>query len=116
MTEADEKLAKEKKKKAEMAAKRRQRIMAQMSKMQKDFIKDNADLFENTSTEMALADDDMQASANRDGQRGLPVAIGPKRTVSSQNGVIRQTCILCQEEQDITHEDRAMVLAAYVQK
>ena len=40
----------EKRKKAELAAKRRQRIMAQMSKMQRDFIKENADLFQSTDT------------------------------------------------------------------
>ena len=40
------------KRKKEVAAKRRAKIMAKMSNMQKNFIKENAELFENTSTEL----------------------------------------------------------------
>jgi hypothetical protein len=40
------------KKQAQAAAKRRAKIMAQMAKLQKDFIAENAELFENTSTEV----------------------------------------------------------------
>ena len=40
------------KRKKEVAAKRRAKIMAKMSAMQKNFIKENAELFENTSTEL----------------------------------------------------------------
>ena len=47
----DEKKEAERKKK-EVAAKRRAKIMAKMSAMQKNFIKENAELFENTSTEL----------------------------------------------------------------
>ena len=39
-------------KKKEVAAKRRAKIMAKMSAMQKNFIKENSELFENTSTEL----------------------------------------------------------------
>ena len=49
---ATNKLAKERKKKAEMAAKRRARLMNQMNRMQRDFIKENSELFENTSTDI----------------------------------------------------------------
>lgn len=49
---SDEKSEKEKKKKSDMALKRRERIMAKMQKMQRDFIKENKELFESTSTEM----------------------------------------------------------------
>ena len=48
------------KKRADMAAKRRARIMAQMSQMQKEFIKENSELFENTSTELSAAETDME--------------------------------------------------------
>ena len=48
----DEKAEAMRKKKAAAAEKRRLKIMAHMSKMQKSFIKQNADLFENTSTEL----------------------------------------------------------------
>ena len=48
----DEKAEAKRKKKAAVAAQRREKIMAQMSAMQKNFIKENAELFENTSTEL----------------------------------------------------------------
>ena len=51
----DVNLEREKKRKAEIAAKRRARIMAQMSEMQKNFIKENAELFESTNTELQTA-------------------------------------------------------------
>ena len=44
-----------KKKKARLAAKRREKIMAQISNMQKNFIKDNAELFENTDADASLS-------------------------------------------------------------
>lgn len=43
----------ERKKRTAVAAKRRTKIMAQMAKMQRDFIAENAELFENTSTEVS---------------------------------------------------------------
>ena len=52
LLESDRKLQEERKKKAELATKRRLRVMAQMSKMQRDFIKENADLFESADVEM----------------------------------------------------------------
>ena len=55
----DEKLEAEKKRKAKVAAQRRARIMAQMADMQKNFIKENADLFENTSTELLRSNSSM---------------------------------------------------------
>ncbi len=57
--ETDEKLKREKKRKADLAARRRARIMAQMSKMQRDFIKENAELFESTSTDLPQVGSDM---------------------------------------------------------
>ena len=51
----DEKAEKERKKKADLAARRRAKLMAQMSAMQKNFIKENAELFESTSMELPTA-------------------------------------------------------------
>jgi E3 ubiquitin-protein ligase UBR2 len=48
-----------KKLKAQIAAKRREKIMAKMSKMQKNFIQDNADLFESTDAELSKTPSDM---------------------------------------------------------
>jgi len=46
---------------------------------------------------------------------GSPVALGTKRTASSLVSV-PQMCILCQEEQELTHTGRSLVLCAYVQR
>ena len=43
---------KEKKRKAEMATKRRDQVMARMKKMQKNFIQENLPLFEETTTDL----------------------------------------------------------------
>ncbi|XP_074663047.1 E3 ubiquitin-protein ligase UBR2-like [Tubulanus polymorphus] len=109
----DEKLEKEKKKKAEMAAKRRNRIMAQMSMMQRNFIMENAELFESTSSELQPASSDMDISQASDTS---PVCIGSKQSGSNYTGVQRMTCILCQEQEDLNHDGRAMVLATFVQR
>jgi E3 ubiquitin-protein ligase UBR2 len=117
--EKDEKIEAEKQRKADMATKRRVRIMAQMSRMQRDFIKENAELFECTSTDLAAAGSDMDISQGLDGgsSLGFPVALGLRRDTSSvSSSQMRETCILCQEEQDITAQDRAMVLAAFIQR
>ena len=52
------KLEREKRKKMEMAAKRRERIMAQMARMQRNFIRENKELFETTSSDTLTAGDD----------------------------------------------------------
>ena len=46
----------------------------------------------------------------------FPRAIGLKKSTPSNMILSKQVCILCQEEQEIAHTGRAMVLAAFVQK
>ena len=46
----------------------------------------------------------------------FPIAVGPRKTPVSSNLSARATCILCQEEQDVTLIEKAMVLTAFVQK
>ena len=46
----------------------------------------------------------------------FPVAVGPRKTPVSSSLSARATCILCQEEQDVTLTEKAMVLTAFVQK
>jgi len=46
---------------------------------------------------------------------GSPVALGTRRTVSSQT-CAPQMCILCQEEQELTHTGRSLVLCSYIQR
>ncbi|XP_048259504.1 E3 ubiquitin-protein ligase UBR2-like isoform X2 [Haliotis rufescens] len=110
----DHKTEAEKKRKAERAAKRRARVMAQMSKMQRNFIAENSDLFENTSTDLKAATSDMDLSDSL--PVGFPVALGSCRSSAVVTAPIHATCILCQEEQEVTCSGKAMVLAAFVQR
>ncbi|XP_021345433.1 E3 ubiquitin-protein ligase UBR2-like isoform X2 [Mizuhopecten yessoensis] len=103
-----------KKLKAKMAAKRRAKIMAQMSTMQKNFIKENAELFQSAEAELSRTSSDMDISDLQSG--GFPVALGKKRSKVVSPVPCKGMCILCQEEQEIKHSGRAMVLAAFVQR
>lgn len=104
----------EKQKRSRLAAERRANVMAQMAQMQNNFMKDNATLFENTPTYSESHKDSISMDILENiGE--LSVALGPHQTSSSifDN---RYTCILCQEEQLVTHDCQAMVLATFVQK
>jgi len=100
----------EKQRKAKLAAERRATVMAQIAQMQNNFMKDNATLFDNTPTNSESTSMDILENISE-----LSVALGPHQTTSSifDN---RYTCILCQEEQLVTHDSQAMVLATFVQK
>uniref|UniRef100_A0A8C9SYM4 E3 ubiquitin-protein ligase n=1 Tax=Scleropages formosus TaxID=113540 RepID=A0A8C9SYM4_SCLFO len=96
----------ERKRKAE-AAKHRQKIMAQMSAMQKNFIETHKMLYENVP-ESGAQGDGMEMSKRR-------VAVGPRRGVALIEREVL-TCILCQEEQEVKARAPAMVLTACVQR
>ena len=101
----------DKKKRAEMAAKRRARIMAQMNTMQQNFIKEHTQYLENMATEdgSPLMKEDIMDTENH------PVAVGLSqrgRDIQSEN----ETCILCREQQDVTTSGRCLVLSAFVQR
>uniref|UniRef100_A0A673YNR5 E3 ubiquitin-protein ligase n=1 Tax=Salmo trutta TaxID=8032 RepID=A0A673YNR5_SALTR len=86
----------ERKRKAEAAKLHRQKIMAQMSAMQKNFIESHKML-----CAMELGE--------------LCVAVGPQRgSTPAEREVL--TCILCQEEQEVQARSPAMVLTACVQR
>uniref|UniRef100_A0A8B9C8Q5 E3 ubiquitin-protein ligase n=1 Tax=Anser brachyrhynchus TaxID=132585 RepID=A0A8B9C8Q5_9AVES len=85
----------ERKRKAEIARLRREKIMAQMSEMQRHFINENKELFQQTLEEL-----DTSAS-------------GQTRVAEHRQVVM---CILCQEEQEVKVDSRAMVLAAFIQR
>lgn len=103
----------EKQKRAKLVADRRATVLAQMATMQNNFMKDNATLFESTPTySESHQDSSMDILENI---TELSVALGPLRTKSGTFDN-RYTCILCQEEQLVTHDSQAMVLATFVQK
>ncbi|XP_025197910.1 E3 ubiquitin-protein ligase UBR2 [Melanaphis sacchari] len=100
----------EKQKRAKLAADRRATVMAQIAQMQNNFMKDNATLFDNTPTYSESISMDILENTSEPS-----VALGPHQTKSSTFDN-RYTCILCQEEQLVTHDSQAMVLATFVQK
>ncbi|XP_031435449.1 E3 ubiquitin-protein ligase UBR2 isoform X1 [Clupea harengus] len=105
----------ERKRKAEMARLRREKIMAQMSEMQRHFINENKELFQQTSLDELEASTSTSAEHSPTSADAALVCVGPRRTrVCERKQVV--TCILCQEEQEIRPDGRAMVLAAFVQR
>uniref|UniRef100_A0A7N4PAU8 E3 ubiquitin-protein ligase n=1 Tax=Sarcophilus harrisii TaxID=9305 RepID=A0A7N4PAU8_SARHA len=103
----------ERKRKAEIARLRREKIMAQMSEMQRHFIDENKELFQQTleldaSTSTVLDNSPMISDTPL-------IALGPEQTqITEQRQIV--TCILCQEEQEVKVDNKAMVLAAFVQR
>uniref|UniRef100_A0A674MXA0 E3 ubiquitin-protein ligase n=1 Tax=Takifugu rubripes TaxID=31033 RepID=A0A674MXA0_TAKRU len=106
---AQDKEKAERKRKAEAAKLHRQKIMAQMSAMQKNFIESNKMLYEN------MPEICFDSSSCAMAQMDLCVAIGPHRgSTPAEREVL--TCILCQEEQEVGAKAQAMVLTACVQR
>ncbi|XP_030603407.1 E3 ubiquitin-protein ligase UBR2 isoform X2 [Archocentrus centrarchus] len=106
----------ERKRKAEMARLRREKIMAQMSEMQKHFINENKELFQQSMEELEVS---MSAADHSPPSTEFTcmsqVCVGPRRVGGAEHRQL-VTCILCQEEQEVRGHSRAMVLAAFVQR
>lgn len=105
----------ERKRKAEAAKLHRQKIMAQMSAMQKNFIESNKMLYENIP-ESGTQGEPMASTESFAMDLGeMCVAVGPQRgSTPAEREVL--TCILCQEEQEVQARSPAMVLTACVQR
>uniref|UniRef100_A0A4W4H9P8 E3 ubiquitin-protein ligase n=1 Tax=Electrophorus electricus TaxID=8005 RepID=A0A4W4H9P8_ELEEL len=97
----------ERKRKAEAAKLHRQKVMAQMSAMQKNFIETHKMLYDN------VPESGSQGELMDVGERR--VALGPQQGVGSSDWETL-TCILCQEEQEVQALAPAMVLTACVQR
>uniref|UniRef100_A0A8C1GXE3 E3 ubiquitin-protein ligase n=1 Tax=Cyprinus carpio TaxID=7962 RepID=A0A8C1GXE3_CYPCA len=102
----------ERKRKAEMARLRREKIMAQMSEMQRHFINENKELFQQSLEEL---DPSTSSTLEHRYTHASPWKISCIIHLFLDR---RQmvTCILCQEEQEIRTDGKAMVLAAFVQR
>ncbi|KAI6068262.1 E3 ubiquitin-protein ligase [Aix galericulata] len=105
----------ERKRKAEAARLHRQKIMAQMSALQRNFIETHKLLYENTSEAQGKEDAVMEEESMSSAIDYSRIALGPKRGPSIVEKEVL-TCILCQEEQEVKLESAAMVLSACVQK
>ncbi|OXB63359.1 hypothetical protein ASZ78_001935 [Callipepla squamata] len=105
----------ERKRKAEAARLHRQKIMAQMSALQRNFIETHKLLYENTLEAQGKEDAIMEEESMSSAIDYSRIALGPKRGPSIAEKEVL-TCILCQEEQEVKLESAAMVLSACVQK
>ncbi|XP_056213121.1 E3 ubiquitin-protein ligase UBR2 isoform X1 [Falco biarmicus] len=104
----------ERKRKAEIARLRREKIMAQMSEMQRHFINENKELFQQTLEELDTSTSRVHENSPVISDAKL-TALGPEQTrVAEHRQVVM--CILCQEEQEVKVDSRAMVLAAFIQR
>ncbi|OXB61981.1 hypothetical protein ASZ78_002626 [Callipepla squamata] len=104
----------ERKRKAEIARLRREKIMAQMSEMQRHFINENKELFQQTLEELDTSTSGVHDNSPVISDAKL-TALGPEQTrVAEHRQVVM--CILCQEEQEVKVDSRAMVLAAFIQR
>ncbi|XP_035281219.1 E3 ubiquitin-protein ligase UBR1 isoform X2 [Anguilla anguilla] len=105
----------ERKRKAEAAKLHRQKIMAQMSAMQKNFIETHKMLYDNMPETGGQGEPSASAESFAMELGESRVAVGPQRgvTVPKREGL---TCILCQEEQEVQGNAPAMVLTACVQR
>uniref|UniRef100_A0A669C038 E3 ubiquitin-protein ligase n=1 Tax=Oreochromis niloticus TaxID=8128 RepID=A0A669C038_ORENI len=106
---AQDKEKAERKRKAEAAKLHRQKIMAQMSAMQKNFIESNKMLYEN------MPESGTQGETVASTGEELCIAVGPHRGSTPADREVL-TCILCQEEQEVMAQAPAMGLAACVQR
>uniref|UniRef100_A0A3B3YEJ9 E3 ubiquitin-protein ligase n=1 Tax=Poecilia mexicana TaxID=48701 RepID=A0A3B3YEJ9_9TELE len=104
----------ERKRKAEAAKLHRQKIMAQMSAMQKNFIESNKMLYDNMP-ETGTQEEPVTSSESAMEQRELCITFGPLRGPTPAEREVL-TCILCQEEQEVLPLAPAMVLTACVQR
>ncbi|XP_029972547.1 E3 ubiquitin-protein ligase UBR1 isoform X2 [Salarias fasciatus] len=111
---AQDKEKAERKRKAEAAKLHRQKIMAQMSAMQKNFIESNKMLYDNMP-ESGTQGEPAARPESASEQRERRVAVGPQRGSTPADREVL-TCILCQEEQEVAAQAPAMVLTACVQR
>uniref|UniRef100_A0A0P4WDX2 E3 ubiquitin-protein ligase n=2 Tax=Scylla olivacea TaxID=85551 RepID=A0A0P4WDX2_SCYOL len=110
----------EKKKRADIAAQRKARIMAKMASMQQNFIKTNETFFKETpSTDQPADIPEPMVMELSDQLPENMIAIGPRQTLMPPQEVT-YTCILCHQEDRLCRSDgtrgRPMVLGALIQR
>ncbi|XP_049790695.1 E3 ubiquitin-protein ligase UBR2 [Schistocerca nitens] len=114
--QAEDSANEEKEWRAKMAAQKRAKIMAQMTAMQKNFMKENAKLFESALAESSSQKENVEMFMDVSEQSECqPIALGPKQTTRATTDRTH-TCILCQEDQTVSAGGQALVVSAFVQK
>uniref|UniRef100_A0A673YM57 E3 ubiquitin-protein ligase n=1 Tax=Salmo trutta TaxID=8032 RepID=A0A673YM57_SALTR len=114
VTTACDKDKAERKRKVEMARLRREKVMAQMSEMQRHFINENKELFQQSLEELEASTSTSLEHSPTSSDAAL-ACVGPRRSRPREKRQV-VTCILCQEEQEIRADGKAMVLAAFIQR
>lgn len=133
VTTNDEAMQKEKRKN-QIAEKSRAKVMAKLNKMQKNFMENYKELYEETkgsvdsspllssslTTPSSLLNDvDMQRSPSQTGASSWVVCIGPNQTQGATTTTTSETksyhCILCQDKDLLSFASPPMVLCCYVQ-
>merc|ERR1719228_293604 len=90
--------------------------MAQMASQQKNFMTENSQLFEDTPSglrERHASTCDWEDETSIDST--FPVCLGPNRSMPVPTETTF-TCILCQEEEELTADNSTLVMASYCQK
>ncbi|XP_065661798.1 E3 ubiquitin-protein ligase UBR2 isoform X2 [Hydra vulgaris] len=100
----DDSVQDDKAKKLMLSKERKERLIAQMNKMQTDFMKYHHEMFEND-----LNNKDVNEDISYIEDISLPIAIGYKRSHSEEN-IQQAQCILCQEEQLLDNENSFIVM------
>lgn len=100
---------------AKMAAEKRAKILAQMAAMQKNFMLENAKLFEKTVSYPEKSVERVSMMDCSEGDEKEPVALGPNQTAKFLSEKTF-TCILCQEDTTVSNEELALVSPAFIQK
>ena len=101
-------------KRAQAAAERRKRIMAAMASQQKTFMSENATLFEETPSGLREHKQSM-CDWEQEEDTTSPVCLGPGRSGPTPLQT-SYTCILCQEEEELSPTSNTLVMASYVQR
>ena len=104
-----------KKKRAKAAAERRKKIMAQMASQQKNFMSENATLFDETPSGLRERLVSTTEWEEETVDSSAPVCLGPHRSQPAA-AETAYTCILCQEEEQLAADNNPLVMASYVQK
>ncbi|KAG7260794.1 hypothetical protein CRUP_006366 [Coryphaenoides rupestris] len=99
-----------------MARLRREKVMAQMSEMQKIFIDENKELFQQSHEDSDSPGSSTEHSSIFAEGPEVLVCVGPRLPGPGPRRRQVVTCILCQEEEEVKADGRAMVLAAFVQR
>lgn len=108
----------EKAKRTRLAQERRAKIMAQMSALQKAFIKENAELLASMETEGGITSEPHHMETAAPGSGPEPIVLGVQRCHQEIRTprYVTEPCILCQEQQEVNIDGRAVVMAAFVQR